>query len=69
VSATVPRFGRVAGTCGIAALFVSTVGWLTGGLAQPAAYSSAPGTVVAFCWIAFVGAWLLRESSRPTFGA
>src|SRR4051794_28606243 len=23
------------------------------------------GTVVAFCWVAFVGAWLLRESSRP----
>jgi hypothetical membrane protein len=27
--------------CGIAALFVSTLGWVTGGLAQPAAYSSA----------------------------
>jgi hypothetical protein len=23
------------------------------------------GTVVAFVWIAFVGEWLLRESSRP----
>ena len=22
------------------------------------------GTVVAFCWIAFIGTWLLRESSR-----
>lgn len=35
------RFGRVAGICGIAALFVSTLGWITGGLAQPDAYNSA----------------------------
>jgi hypothetical protein len=55
------RFGRVAGICGIAALFVSTLGWIAGGLAQPAAYSSARDDISDLGALTANSAWLYNQ--------
>lgn len=55
------RFRRVAGICGIAALFVSTLGWITGGLAQPASYSSARDDISDLGALTANNAWLYNQ--------
>jgi hypothetical protein len=55
------RLGRVAGICGIAALFVSTLGWIAGGLAQPAAYSSARDDISDLGALTANSAWLYNQ--------
>jgi hypothetical protein len=47
--------------CGIAALFVSTIGWVAGGLAQPAAYSSARDDISDLGALTANSAWLYNQ--------
>jgi hypothetical protein len=55
------RFGQLAGCCGIAALFVSTFGWVAGGLAQPAAYSSARDDISDLGALTANSPWLYNQ--------
>jgi hypothetical protein len=54
-------FLRVAGVCGMLALVTSTLGWLTGDLAQPAAFSPANDDISDLGAITASSAWLYNQ--------
>ena len=54
-------FPRVAGVCGLLALVTSTVGWVAGGLAQPASYSPANDDISDLGAVTANSAWLCNQ--------
>jgi hypothetical protein len=54
-------FARVAGLCGLLALVTSTVGWLAGDLAQPAAFSPANDDISDLGAVTASGAWIYNQ--------
>jgi len=54
-------FLRVAGVCGMLALVTSTLGWLAGDLAQPAAFSPADDDISDLGAITASSAWLYNQ--------
>jgi Protein of unknown function (DUF998) len=54
-------FARVAGVCGLLAFVTSTVGWVAGGLAQPASYSSARDDISDLGAVTASSPWLYNH--------
>ena len=54
-------FRRAAGACGMVALLTSTIGWLAGDLAQPAAFSPANDDISDLGAVTASNAWLYNQ--------
>src|SRR5690242_16967701 len=54
-------FRRAAGVCGMVALVLSTVGWLAGDLAQPAAFSPANDDISDLGAVTANSPWLYNQ--------